>query len=174
LLRSGRAKEIVTHKFGSAPDGLLPVLERLGPLSAPESYRRVWAMFMEADGRKARALRDVGEITARTIRVLDMLDPVLVHAEVLKRIETAAQAHDLNHSVRFAIRRLWVATGGCSRGAQRPRSSRASGSRRGKVRQHRHSAHRGARRGQLAKRAADGQASRSVRFRSLTLSRTAA
>lgn len=103
LLRCGRAKEIAAHQFGSAPDGLLPALERLGPLplSTSESYRRLRGMFTEADGRKARALRDVDEISARRIRVLDILDPVLVHAEVLKRVETAAQAHDLNRSVRF-------------------------------------------------------------------------
>lgn len=103
LLRSGRAKEIVAEQFGSVPEGLLPALERIGPLPLPtaESYRRLWVMFTEDDRRKARALRDVGEITARTIRVLDILDPVLAHAEVLKRVETVAQAHDLNRSVRF-------------------------------------------------------------------------
>lgn len=103
LLRSGRAKEIVTHHFGSVPDGLLPALERIGPLplATAESYRRLWAVFADGDGRKVRALREIGEITARTLRVLDILDPVLVHAEVLKRVETAAQAHDLNRSIRF-------------------------------------------------------------------------
>lgn len=103
LLRCGRAKEIVAHQFGSVPEGLLPALERIGPLplASAESYRRLWAFFADSDQRKARSLRDVGEITGRTLRVLDILDPVLVHAEVLKRVETAAQAHDLNRSVRF-------------------------------------------------------------------------
>lgn len=103
LLRSGRAKEIVVHQFGSVPEGLLPTLERIGqmPLPSAESYRRLWAFFVDGDHGKARALREVGEITVSTIRVLDILDPVLVHGEVLKRVQTAAQAIDLNRSARF-------------------------------------------------------------------------
>lgn len=103
VLRCGRAKDIIAHQFGLVPEGLLGALERIGacPLGSPNGYSRLWAFFTDRDARKALALREVGQITARTLWVLDTLDPALVHAEVLKRIETAQQAHDLNRSIRF-------------------------------------------------------------------------
>ena len=103
VLRSGWAKEIIAAQFGFVPDGLMATLERIGPapLNTPQSYSRLWAIFTDADRRKAGALREVGEITARTIRVLDALDPDLVHPETLKRLESVPQAIDLNRAIRF-------------------------------------------------------------------------
>ena len=100
VLRSGWAKEIIAAQFGFVPDGLLATLERIGPapLNMPHSYSRLWAIFTDPDRRKASALREVGEITARTIRVLDALDPDLVHSETLKRLESVPQAIDLNRA----------------------------------------------------------------------------
>jgi len=103
VLRSGWAKEIIAAQFGFIPDGLVATLERIGPapLNMPQSYSRLWAIFTDADQRKAGALREMGEITARTIRVLDALDPGLVHAETLKRLESVPQAIDLSRAIRF-------------------------------------------------------------------------
>ena len=102
-LRSGRAKDIVAHQFGAVPEGLLGALERIGPnpLHEPHCYARLWAFFTDRDRRKATALREVGKTTASALWVLDTLDPLLLHAEVLKRIETVQQAHDLNRSIRL-------------------------------------------------------------------------
>lgn len=103
VLRSGWAKEIIAHQFGTVPDGLLPALERIGPapMNLPQSYSRLWEMFTDGDQRKAAALRDVQEITARTIRILDALDPLLVHPATLQRVDSVPQAVDLNRAVRF-------------------------------------------------------------------------
>lgn len=102
VLRSGRAKDILAHQFGTVPEGLLSALERIGsnPLREPQSYARLWAIFKDRDKRRAAALREI-RITACALWIVDTLDPLLVHAEVLKRVETVQQAHDLNRSVRF-------------------------------------------------------------------------
>lgn len=103
VLRSAWAKEILAHQFGIVPDGLLAALERIGPapMNLPQSYSRLWAIFTDADQRKAAALREVPEITARTIRILDALDPLLVQPATLGRLGSVPQAQDFNRAVRF-------------------------------------------------------------------------
>jgi hypothetical protein len=101
LLRDGRAADIIKGRCGSVPHGLLGALERVGSqwLSSPEAYDRLWTIYTDPDRRAANALQYVGQITDRTLRVIEVLDPLLLHAEVLKRIDSRAQAVDLNRAV---------------------------------------------------------------------------
>jgi hypothetical protein len=88
LLRRSWAKEIVAEHFGNVPNGLLTTLERVGPhpLRSARSYEWLWATFAASDPTKANALRALPMVTDRSIQVLDALDGVLVHPEVLKRV----------------------------------------------------------------------------------------
>jgi hypothetical protein len=52
--------------------------------------------------KKAEALRHVGQITEKTLHVLDVLDERWVHGEVLKRLLHPVAAKDFNQAVAFA------------------------------------------------------------------------
>jgi hypothetical protein len=105
ILRRERARTVIKYAVGSAGDGLLGALARLGaaPLSSPSSYVRLLALFGRVEDRhKGEALQHVGEITDRMLRVLDALDPRWVHRETLTRIETMVEAVMFNRAVAFA------------------------------------------------------------------------
>lgn len=104
-LRRERARAIIEHVFGTAEDGLLGALARLGgePLSSPGSYARLHALFRRVEDRhKGKALQHVGQITGKMLRVIDALDARWVHPETLTRIETMAEAIMFNRAVAFA------------------------------------------------------------------------
>jgi hypothetical protein len=106
VLRRDRAREIIQHAFGAAPEGLLGALERLGgdPMPSPWAYGRLYALFSRPEQRrKAEALQRVsGQITERMLRVVDILDPRWVHAETMRRLESPAEARTFNEAVAFA------------------------------------------------------------------------
>jgi hypothetical protein len=103
LLRHGWAKQIVRDNLGNVPDGLLRTLDRIGPHPLPSaySYQWLWTTFTSPDPRKANALISLSEVTDRSIQVLDALDGVLVHPEVLKRVDSVVQARELSKAIRF-------------------------------------------------------------------------
>ena len=104
VLRRERARVVIEHVFGAAEDGLLGALARLGaePLS-PGSYARLHSLFRRDEHRhKGEALRHVGQITGKMLRVIDALDARWVHRETLTRIETTVEAIVFNRAVAFA------------------------------------------------------------------------
>jgi hypothetical protein len=104
VLRRGWAKDIVRESLGPVPEGLLTTLERIGlhPLRSAQAYQWLWTTFAASDPAKANVLRSLPEVTDRVIQVLGALDGgVLIHPEVVKRVESALHARDLNRATRF-------------------------------------------------------------------------
>jgi hypothetical protein len=76
------------------------VLHRLGdaPLPRPDLYRTLFDFFTHREHRaRAKALMQrSGSINATHIEIVQRLDPVLVHGNILKRLYSASQADDAN------------------------------------------------------------------------------
>ena len=105
VLRQGCAREVLEYAFKDVPEGWLGTLERLGgqPMKVRNSYIKLHSIFANpSHRRKAKALRHVGQITEKMLLILDALDERWVHAEVLKRIESIAEAKDFNRAIAFA------------------------------------------------------------------------
>jgi hypothetical protein len=104
-IRTRFAKDLIYAAFGtSAPGGFLRALQRIGhkPLEKPHLYRRLFEIFTnETEKQKAHALRFCGPIDAARIEIVDVLDPVLIHPEVLKRTRNVAKAQEANDLIRF-------------------------------------------------------------------------
>ncbi|WP_046861609.1 hypothetical protein [Microvirga massiliensis] len=100
LMVSSRVREIIHAVYGQVPDGLLGVLHRLGdaPLPKPGSYRTLFELFGLPEHRfRAKALmQHSGSICAMHIGIVQRLDRVLVHKNVLKRLYGTSQADDAN------------------------------------------------------------------------------
>ncbi len=104
VLREGRAREILAYAFGGVAEGWLGALERLGgqPMSSLNAYVKLHRVFADPKhGRKAEALRHVGQITEKMLSVLDVLDERWVHAETLKRLHDVTAAKDFNRAIAF-------------------------------------------------------------------------
>jgi hypothetical protein len=99
-IRSRLAKDLVAAAFGmDAPKGYLRALMRIGPkpLEEPHLYRRLFEIFTdETEKHKADALRFCGPIDAAKIQIVDVLDPVLVHPEVVKHTRNVEKAREIN------------------------------------------------------------------------------
>jgi hypothetical protein len=104
-IQSRLAKDLISAAFGRpVPGGYLRALQRIGykPLERPHLYRRLFEIFTdEAEKQKAHALRFCGPIDATRIEIVDALDPVLVHPEILKRTRNVAKAHEANDLIHF-------------------------------------------------------------------------
>ncbi|AWM86799.1 hypothetical protein C4E04_08730 [Microvirga sp. 17 mud 1-3] len=103
LMTTKRAREIIRGVCGAVPDGLVGVLHRIGddPLRDPDLYSRLIETFSDP---RHRMRRDVlcqhgGAITATQIEIIHRLDPVLVHANVLKRLHSRSQADSANSAL---------------------------------------------------------------------------
>jgi hypothetical protein len=100
LMAPSRAREIVRAVYGEVPEGLLGVVHRLGDTPLPEVhlYRILFNLFARSEHRaRAKALMQrSGAINATRIRIVQRLDPVLVHENVLKRLYDPSQADDAN------------------------------------------------------------------------------
>ncbi|KAB1070020.1 hypothetical protein [Methylobacterium planeticum] len=112
-LRTRSARNLVAAAFAvpssAVPIGYLRALMRVrenrlspdgsDPFAEPGTYRRLWEIFTaEPESPKAMALRFCGPLTSATIAAVDELDPVLLHAEVLKHLtspERVAKANAL-------------------------------------------------------------------------------
>lgn len=96
-------QEIIAAVFGmDAPRGYLRALMRIGPkpLEEPHLYRRLFEIFThEAEKQKADALRYCGVIDATKIQMVDVLDPVLVHPEIVKHTRNVEKAREINKLV---------------------------------------------------------------------------
>jgi hypothetical protein len=100
LMVSVRAREIVRAIFGEAPDGFVGVLARIGadPLPDPSLYFTLFETFIN---QQQRVRRDVlrqhsGSISAAHIKIIQRLDPLLVHEHILTRLDGVSQADDAN------------------------------------------------------------------------------
>jgi hypothetical protein len=104
-IRTRLAKDLLSAAFRRpVPGGYLRAIQRIGykPLEKPYLYRRLFQIFTdETEEQKAHALRFCGPIDATRIEIVDALDPVLVHPEILKRTRNVAKAQEANDLIRF-------------------------------------------------------------------------
>lgn len=103
-----RAREIVQAIYGSAPDGYLGLLARIGGDPLPRGvYRLAYALYADpAQQVRAKLLRQTpGRITADVIETAARLDPVLLHQQVLQRVRDVGQV-DTVHAALTLIRAL--------------------------------------------------------------------
>ncbi len=114
LMTSTRAREIIRAIYRDVPDGLMGVLHRLGdaPLPTPHLYRVLFELFMGGEHRaRAKALmQHSGSISATHIRIVRLLDPILVHENILKRLYDPSQADDANAALTLIRRTVSSAT----------------------------------------------------------------
>jgi hypothetical protein len=97
-----RAREIVLAIYGSAPDGYLGLLARIGGDPLPRGvYRLAYALYADPGQRvRAKLLRQTpGRITADVIETAARLDPVLLHPEVLQRVRDVGQVETVHAAV---------------------------------------------------------------------------
>jgi hypothetical protein len=99
-IRTRLAKDLINATFWRpVPRGYFRALQRIGykPLENPHLYRRLFQIFTDAtEEHKAHALRFCGPIDATRIEVVDVLDEVLVHPEVVKHVRNVDRALEVN------------------------------------------------------------------------------
>jgi len=102
VVRHGRAAEILRHAFGNVPAGYANALERIGerPLDAMD-YMILRDLCAAQHPNIMTALRSCERITRSKLRVITALDTRWVHANILTRIDTPAEAADFNRAVTF-------------------------------------------------------------------------
>jgi len=95
-----RGREFIQGVFGEVPGGFPGVLTRIGPdpLPDPGLYLILFKMFASPQHRVRRDVlrQHGGPTTATQIRIIHRLDPVLVHKNVLERLQSASEAEDAN------------------------------------------------------------------------------
>jgi hypothetical protein len=106
VLLCERAGKIFKKVFGRpAPDGFLGALGRLGgkPMIFPGLYSDLLAIYERPENhRRAEALKYVGAITEKTLRVTKLVDERWCHHKLLTRLEDWRAAYDFNRSIAFA------------------------------------------------------------------------
>lgn len=105
------ARDLIGAAFGvepaEVPGGFLRALMRVrgsgsneigfDALAEPKSYRRLWEILTaEPNSRKAEALRYCGDLCAAKIEAVDLIDPALMHAEILKHLSTPERVKQAN------------------------------------------------------------------------------
>lgn len=102
VIRHGRAADILRHAFGEVPVGYPSMLGRIGerPLDSMD-YLILRDLCAAGHPNVMEALRACDRITRSKLRVITALDPRWVHANILTRIDTLAEAADFNRAVTF-------------------------------------------------------------------------
>jgi hypothetical protein len=111
-IRTRLARDLIAAALDVAPTcvpgGYLRALMRIkepnlgDPLGCQDGYRRMWEILVTGKhSAKAHALRYCGPISAATLQVLDFLDPVLVHPDLVKHLYSVPQAHKANDLMRL-------------------------------------------------------------------------
>jgi hypothetical protein len=108
VLRRRLARDLIAACFEVEPEfvpkGYLRALLSVGdnPLEQDHLYNRLWEIFTaERHSPRANALRYCGPITATTICAVDGLDPVLLHPEIVRHIQSVSHAQKANLIIRF-------------------------------------------------------------------------
>lgn len=104
-----RARKIISAIFGSAPDGFVGLLARLGadPLPDLADYHLAYTLFADPQHTaRAKLLRQSsGRLSAEKIKVAAKLDPALLHVAAFERIGDM-QRVDALHAALAIIRAL--------------------------------------------------------------------
>lgn len=103
VIRHGRVADILRHAFGNVPVGYANALERIGerPLDSAMDYLILRDLCAAGQPNVMEALRSCDRITRSKLRVITALDTRWVHANILSRIDTPAEAADFNRAVTF-------------------------------------------------------------------------
>jgi hypothetical protein len=107
-LRTRRARDLIAAAFDAAPDrvprGVERALVSIGgePLNEPGLYRSLFEILtIERLGPAARVLRHLDPITSTAIRAVDIVDPVLLHPEIIKHLHSLGDVTKANTVVGF-------------------------------------------------------------------------
>ncbi|MBD7942472.1 hypothetical protein [Brevundimonas guildfordensis] len=103
VIRHGRAADILRHAFGGMAEGYPTLLERIGerPLDSAADYLILRDLCAVGHPNVMEAMRSCDRITRSKLRVITALDTRWVHANILSRIDTPAEAADFNRAVTF-------------------------------------------------------------------------
>lgn len=102
VLRSGKAREIVSYCRSEPPEGLLGAFARMGgqPLPRATYYDLLFDIFSDPDKRlQARALRHCGYISKLTLDALTSLESKWLLPGVLKRADNLMEVRDFQKSI---------------------------------------------------------------------------
>lgn len=97
-------QDIVAAAYPCAPEGFVGALSRIGyaPLGTADAYGRLHALFTDrGNARRVRALRYAGQISDRTLDVIEALDRALLHPKIVQRVRSAAEARQINETLRL-------------------------------------------------------------------------
>jgi hypothetical protein len=100
-LMVAEAREIVGAVFGWVPDGMIGILARISgsePFLKKEGYRDLFRLLDHSEYReRAKVLLQIaGKISALKIEIVLRLDPVLVHLNVVSKLHSLDDLHDLH------------------------------------------------------------------------------
>jgi len=103
IIRHGRAVDILRHAFSGVPEGYPTLLERIGerPLDSAVDYLILRDLCAVGHPNVMEAMRSCDRITRSKLRVITALNTRWVHANILSRIDTPAEAADFNRAVTF-------------------------------------------------------------------------
>lgn len=105
-LVSGSTKDVLCLGFDPIPMGLLAVLRRMGaePLSSPQQYVELAALFGQGAHPAVSALQGVDQISEPLINAVHMLEPQWASAPLLRRLNGPQAARDANAALHFVQR----------------------------------------------------------------------
>ena len=124
-LRTRSARDLIGAVFSvpgrAVPAGYLRALLRVSEgregapgrdaFDEPGTYRRLWQIFTtEPQSPKAAALRYCGRLCSSIIQAVDLIDPVLLHPEILKHLTTAERTAKANALLKLLRSSLSSAT----------------------------------------------------------------
>lgn len=105
-LVSGSTKDVLRVGLDPIPMGLLAVLRRMGaePLSSPEQYIELAALFGQRAHPAASALQAVDQVSEPLINAAHTLEPQWASAPLLRRLHGPQAAKDANAALHFVQR----------------------------------------------------------------------
>ena len=99
------SRKLLKLAFGSLPDGLMPVLGRLGadPL-AQSCYERLHAIYADPSKRRLQQLlSDLPRLTERKLDALELLPECAMHPAVLRIVKSPGDAQAVAAAVEVAL-----------------------------------------------------------------------
>lgn len=105
LLR--RPRDLTLAVFGNVPDGLLGAMQRLGhePAGVADTYQELYRLFASSDPADRRRVKVLGQMSGSLvyaqIRIVNLLDPVLLHPALVSKISDVEQVSELHHALDY-------------------------------------------------------------------------
>lgn len=106
-ISSSRPQHLLKSLLGAVPEGLIGTLRRLGhePAERSRCYATLLEIYQSNDPCDRLRVRLLGQTTGALkpgqIAALSVLDPVLLHPQVLSRVKSLSEAQSINNAVTF-------------------------------------------------------------------------